>query len=440
MSVFFKLIIQKILFVIYFVTSFLGFTSGEIPTHEEFIVATENRKHTIQELLQKTLITGNIAGKLEEVVKDASVSLKHNKDSHIQTTHFTLPDFSELVSALPDDKRREEINEIIEEKISDTNKEKEEPKKESKPAVIIPTIIEVVSEVEKIITPHKETNPETIVEIGNSIPNVVVNIVCVREDNNLINVSTGSGVVISSSGVILTNSHIAQFFLLQDYNDNFIDCSIYRENKPDFGYKAETLYVSPDWIRNNSKTLSESAPTGTGENDYALLLINATTNSNKGLPTSFPHANIVLTKPETNQLITAAGYPGSPASLSDITKAVRLVTDYISVEENYTFTDGAIDIFSTTKSLVGARGSSGGGIFEGRDLSTSDLIGITATTNGIGGNAHINALSLSYINTDIKKDSGHNLDYYLRGNLESKAEDFQQNYLAPLAKILLKNF
>jgi len=391
-----KIILQRILIFVYSVLTFLGIAPEiSIPTEPEAIQIIENRQNIIKE----TFVDNNIFEKTKEKLGGIIEKAENN------LIDIQLPEVSEIPITLPNPD--------------------------------LPSITKAISEAE-------ETLKESPINIGvlpdetTSIENVIVNTVCVRRNGNAIHVSTGSGVFVSPKGVILTNSHIGQFFLIQDANSNLIDCSIYKENIPTYGYKARVLHLSPEWIQENYRIIGGNNARGTGENDYALLLITGNTNPTLSVPSSFPAATISLDKKiEVGQKITATGYPGSPSLLLDITKSVSLKIDKLFIADIFTFDDGDIDIFSTLPSKVGAKGSSGGGIFLGHNLNNTNLMGIITTTNGQSGNAIINAISTSYINRDLLETQGNSLSYYLSGNLNAKANSFWDKHGGGLAALLL---
>jgi hypothetical protein len=299
------------------------------------------------------------------------------------------------------------------------------------------------------VTPNETTNPINIVfesitlpnkteiqnqETNENIKDVVVNIICNQKNKNLITINSGSGVIISPQGVVITNAHIAQYFLLN--KSLKYSCALYKENIPTFGYTAELIFISPDWIRENSAIIKTKSPRGTGENDYAFLYITGNTNPTLSKPDSFPYAQINIDyRPKIGDEISIAGYPGAPNSLADITKSVNLKLDnQNSIKDILTFGNNQMDIISTENSPVAFRGASGGGIFKRKTL---DLIGVTVTTGGFEETSYINALTTRYINRDLKQDFDMTIFELISGDLLKKSENFWENYGESLAEILL---
>ena len=81
------------------------------------------------------------------------------------------------------------------------------------------------------------------------VKDVVVNVICLQKTSAYTKLSTGSGVIISSNGLILTNAHVAYPFLQSSqFGMNTYSCTIRRENIPNYGYNAELVYYPIDWL------------------------------------------------------------------------------------------------------------------------------------------------------------------------------------------------
>lgn len=277
----------------------------------------------------------------------------------------------------------------------------------------------------------KETAPDT--SVISSIENVSVNILCTKQMSNKISLTVGSGVIISSSGVVLTNAHVAQHFLLKDAGYN---CSIRRENIPLYGFNAVPLYISEGWIEDNHKQITNPSPTGTGKYDYALLLITSNTNPTIALP-KFPSVKLNTSEKFLNagDRITVAGYPGLVTYSLELAKNSSLQTDDVLVREIYTLETTSVDVVSTSDTNVAQRGSSGGGAFKNNELGGI----IVSTKSGTGSGVFaLNILTLDYINREIKNETGKTLSSFISGDLLKQAKDFETVGLRQ-AELLMKN-
>ena len=317
-------------------------------------------------------------------------------------------------------------------KIETSNKQnKEVGSPETKISSTTPEILPAEKPIDIIIgTIADEILPKTQDELD--IEKVLVNIICTEKKGNYVTANTGSGVIISSKGVVLTNSHVAQYFLLtKDLGD--YKCALYQENIPTYGYVAELLYISPDWIKANPDVIVTKNPRGTGENDYALLYITKNTNPALSKPKTFNFAKANTTyTAKIGDRVNVAGFPGSPNGLADLTHTVGLKKDSTKIQDIFTFGNNNVDVLSTDVTPVAARGASGGGLFK-----DSNLIALIVTTNGSAGNAYINAITTNYINRDLKKDFGISLSDLLNRDLKTESENFWDNYGRDLAKIIL---
>jgi len=376
-----RIILQRVLILLYSFLAFLGIApETSIPTEQEAQIAIEERREAIGDFFQDE----QTQEKIENIKEGTKKIIDELEKVDINTDQVNTGQIKKPINA---------------------------------------PIIKLENSDEPL-----QTNPT------HKIEDVVVNIVCSQNQGNLINVSTGSGVLIDPKGVIVTNAHVGQFVLLEDQSDskNGMKCGVYRENIPTFGYTVDILHISPDWIEQNFNLINSASPRGTGEFDYAFLYITGNTNPVFKRPTIFPYSEVSLNEDyEVGTKVDVAGYPGAPQNIVDIAKAGHLKKDNVSIEDVFTFNKNTIDIFSTTKTHVGARGASGGGVFK-----DGKLIGIISTTNGTQNDAEINAITTKYINRDLDNNTGIEIKDLIQNNLYKTVLDFSKNYGANLANLL----
>jgi hypothetical protein len=387
MPILIRIILQRLLILLYSFLAFLGISpEASIPTEEEARIAIEQRQDAVVEFFEdeenQERIDGIIEGGKRVVEELEKIEVKVPKKTNV--------DLEDINIQQPEENNSDEAN----------------------------------------IEPEDQTSIS-------EVEDVVVNIVCSQDHGSFINVSTGSGVIVDPKGIILTNAHVGQFVLLEDYSrsNSSMECAVYKEKIPTLGYNVDVLYISPDWIEENANLIDAASPRGTGEYDYAFLYITGSTNPAIKKPREFPYVEISLldNNYETGKNVTVAGFPGAPQNIVDIASAGFLKKEKVEIEDVYTFENGNIDIFSTENSKVGARGASGGGVF-----LNNELIGIISTTNGEQNNAKINALTTTYINSDLKDKTGDDIDDLLGKGSPNSVRDFSIDFGYTLADILFE--
>lgn len=271
----------------------------------------------------------------------------------------------------------------------------------------------------------------TFSKTNESVRKTVVNILCTSKQGGLFQPISGSGVIIDSRGVILTNAHIGQYFLLKNHlSSGFIECII-RTGSPAYPqYRASLLYISPNWVKTNGQKILEQEPTGTGEYDYALLLATSTI-AGDPIP-ALPHITIQLpfNGLEKNSPVILASYPAGFLGGASIQQNLYETSTIGSISDLFTFTEKTPDTFSIHGSIVAQHGSSGGAVTNQK----GSLVGIitTADTVPATGDRYLGAITIDYINRSLKEETGLDLASFLSGNLNERFEDFSTRLLPSL--------
>jgi hypothetical protein len=246
-----------------------------------------------------------------------------------------------------------------------------------------------------------------------------VNIICYVEQKSGLRSISGSGVLIDERGIIITNAHVAQFLLLADRG---VSCTI-RLGAPAIDrYRAALIYIPVSWLLSNANVLTESAPSGTGEHDYAFLAVTVSANGATTLPRAFPFVPLAAQPPRAGAPVAVASYGAQYLALSQIQSALFPTVVLDSVRELLTFGVDSPDVISLGGSAAAQEGSSGGGVVDGR----GQLIGVlTTSTMSADTSARIlHAITASYIRADYEHETGESLDTLLSGSPTESATRF----------------
>jgi hypothetical protein len=266
----------------------------------------------------------------------------------------------------------------------------------------------------------------------------LVNVLCVTSTGGYLRPISGSGIIIDPRGVVLTNAHIGQFFLLRDYpfKDN-IQCVLRAGSPASPLYTAQLLYFPKSWLDVNAEKIVQETPTGTGEHDFSLLLITGRTNPLASLPSTFPHLEPYISSgTRTGDSVLLAGYPAGFLEGATIETSLYISSAIGTVQEIFTFKEGGgIDLISIPGTILSQKGSSGGAVVRSDTGELTGLI-VTATLASTTAQRDLRAITLRHINLSIIADTGQSLSSYLSGDLQAKAQAFTLNVVPKLSKML----
>lgn len=263
----------------------------------------------------------------------------------------------------------------------------------------------------------------------------LVNIYCFTKSGGPFSSISASGVIISSDGVILTNAHVGQYYLLKDFNNqkDFVQCVI-RSGSPAYpAYLAELVFISPAWIEQNSKILKEQTPTGTGEHDYAFLKI---ISKNDGSAVDSPPPYLPISLDENineKDNILLASYPAGFLGSITVERNLYPSTAISQISKVYTYDTNTVDLISIPGTVVSQKGSSGGAAISQYGQLTG-LITLSSEADATK-DRDLRAITMSYINRDLIKNSGINLKIILE-NSRATADTFNSTIAETLTKFL----
>lgn len=246
----------------------------------------------------------------------------------------------------------------------------------------------------------------------------LVNIICYAPSGSSLRSISGSGVIIDSKGIILTNAHIAQHFLLSDLD---VSCVIRSGSPAVDKYEASLVYIPSEWVRKNADILTKANPIGTGEHDFALLAVTKSV-TKSSLPISFPFIPLATTPVNTGMPVVIASYGAQFLESSQIQSYLFPTIVFGKVKDVLTFVANTIDVLSLGGSVAAQEGSSGGGVAD----SSGKLVGTitTSTTKGTTDTRKLDAITASYIRAEYASETGQALDLLLAQPTEISISDF----------------
>jgi len=290
---------------------------------------------------------------------------------------------------------------------------------------------------QKTIAVLSETPPKpapNFEQINDTARKTVVNILCQTKTSGSVSTITATGVVIDSRGTILTNAHVAQYFLLKNFQvQDFVKCTI-RTGSPAYPrYNVELVYISPTWVQNNKSILTSPDPKGTGENDYALLRI---TDAIDGSPLpSFQHLTIKMSENfDIGETVNLVAYPAGFLGGQSVQQDLSLTSALTTIQDVFTFKNTTIDLISIPGTILSQKGASGGAVVN----KDSSLVGIITTSSNAPttGERDLRAITLPYINRAIQSETGMNLPSFLSQDIATYAQNFQLNTAPSLSKLI----
>lgn len=296
----------------------------------------------------------------------------------------------------------------------------------------------------KIVSPPKKTVPVSVpvtvsVPVSPQLPQLsvaeqnaaldvsasviraaIVNIICYASLGSGLHSISGSGVFVDPKGIILTNAHIAQYFLLADRGAR---CTIRAGSPAADKYEASLIYIPSAWLQANSKVLTQTAPSGTGEYDFAFIAITKSADRNP-LPDTFSSIPLAILPPMTGTPVVIASYGAQFLEQSQIQSALFPTVVFGSVKDIFTFVTNTIDVLALGGSAAAQEGSSGGGVAS----ASGELVGTitTSTVKGTTNTRSLSAITASYIRAEYASETGSALDLLLAQPTSTSISNFAQ--------------
>lgn len=276
------------------------------------------------------------------------------------------------------------------------------------------------------IPPTQSEEPTTIT-LNNAVPSnpplpvdevnmrtraAVVNILCTVTGNDLAPVS-GSGVIIDEAGVVLTNAHIGQYVLLQDTSPIAIECFVRTGSPATVRWKPRIMYIPEVWVHEHAADIVVERPTGTGENDFALLALEPI-DEPLTLPLPFIPVNVSEGALLTDEQALVASYPAGFAGSLTIYNQLSLTSTLATIGRVFTFSESTIDLLSLGGIIVAQQGSSGGAVVD----PWGQLAGLIVTSSDAVDtkDRDLRALTLSHVDRTVQSELATTLPTLLSRN------------------------
>lgn len=260
------------------------------------------------------------------------------------------------------------------------------------------------------------------------LESATVNLYCSLKSGNKTYSSTGSGVVIDSRGIILTNAHVAQYFLLtKGTSTNRAKCAVRTGSPARAAYNASVLYIPSSWVKESVAKKRSESNRGTGEGDYALLVIDNKNN------VSFPSLPLDTTTHNLeNASVRIAGYPAEDLTFDSVRSKLQQSTATSTVTSVLSFADKQPDMLALTASPINRAGVSGGPVVR----ATGELVAIAATTSqGADKDKRtLRAITLSHIDRSLESTMGTPLLSLLSEDLATRLAATQKAFSTGLRR------
>jgi S1-C subfamily serine protease len=278
----------------------------------------------------------------------------------------------------------------------------------------------------------------TFSEINNLTRPALVNILCQSQTGGLQKTTTGSGVIVDRRGIILTNAHIAQEFLLIGHDAGGMQNCVIRMGSPARTlYRAEILYLPSRWVIEHGADTQFDSLEDSGD-DFAFLLITEATDPARNLPSSFPSVSFDPRESiGRSPSVLIAGYPAGFIGSDSIQKDLHITSSVATIDRYITFDGETIDAITFDGNVLAQQGASGGAVIDSDNMLIaiiSSLISAESTSDRV-----LNALTVWHIDSRVADLEGYGISKLFQGDVYGKADRFNSTTGPILSEILLNS-
>jgi len=265
------------------------------------------------------------------------------------------------------------------------------------------------------------------------IKSAVGNIFCTIIEAGRVRKITGSAVAISNNGVMLTNAHVAEYIMLENTKAmSNISCFVRTGSPAARAYKASVIYLPSEWVSANKDNMKYAALSGTGENDYALIVLNEKVTGSTAPDLSFIEGNAQEVSVGSDILL--AGYPAFGGNIID--NALYSVVEKSQVKDIWRLNRSNSDLMGTAPTILAAHGSSGGAAASPQGKLLGIIVATTADT--YTGKPNLRLISFNYISKDIESKTRKTLSHFIK-HADSESVAFISGEGARLSQTLILN-
>jgi S1-C subfamily serine protease len=279
------------------------------------------------------------------------------------------------------------------------------------------------------------TQPIPTEKLNTSARSALVNIFC-KTSATTLNPMSGSGVIVDPRGIILTNAHVAQYVLLAESDIVNLSCTARTGTPAQNAWNIRVAYMPRAWVLEHAADIKVDRPEGTGENDFAFLIITGSTDG-APLPPQFPFLPVDTREGlfAIGDSVLVASYPAGFLGGVTTTQNLHPASVITQIAKLYTFQDNTVDLVSLGGIILAQSGSSGGAVVNewGRLVALIATAEDAATT----GERDLRAITLAHIDRALQQHSGSSFVEFMSRGKEQIFRQFENGGQTEILQLLV---